>query len=623
MNTNRFSKIITAALLAGTPLFWSACSDAWDDHYDVSEGGKVGELSLMENIKADPKLAPFFKVLQATGADNRLNAEQQYTVWAPLGLTEEQADSVIAVYQADEAEALAKGQKLNWEDNKAIAQFLHNQMALYAHPVSSLTDETISMMNKKYMHLKGSSDHSGTIGGTPFSEVVYSNNGILYKTESMQSFLPNIREYLTRCEGMDSVVKFIASFDEVKLDEDASVPGEIIDGKVHYLDSVTANTNRLLNAYGRIASEDSTYMFIAPTNQVWDELFPKYMKYFNYPQNVNNRDSIQMLNARMNIIGGRFFNTSFTNIYNRHPEDSLTNTSYYVNQQHNPRRNVFYKPNETLLNGLEKVDCSNGIVYIDNQTSGVIKERKTFFTKSDYSALSIFEIPKAKGQQDAADLTSSTVYWEEKDLEGNVLKEKSYRILQVNPKPGATGFNNRTITQASIHFNLPSTLSNVYYNIYAVMHPIPDSDLPSQFCVSYSLTDADGEYRLDGNSVPVFTKFLNPNPLSSSELTISSTQKAGEFFKASTERVDTMLIQSAVKFDFASYDGKEIVKLKFETDGTTTGRNKKYASTLCIVELILVPFEDEDEAKSVANDTYLFNDDYLEGKNEGTTNDEN
>jgi hypothetical protein len=126
MNTKRFSKIIAAVMLAGAPLFWSACTDAWDEHYDVTEGGMADQPTLLESIKADGNLSNFLRVIEAINAGNTLDSPEQLTVWAPKGLTSAQADSVIAVYQADAAAGL------KWEDNKAVTQFFQNHVALYA-----------------------------------------------------------------------------------------------------------------------------------------------------------------------------------------------------------------------------------------------------------------------------------------------------------------------------------------------------------------------------------------------------------------------------------------------------------------------------------------------------------
>ncbi len=216
---------MAAVLLAGAPMLWSACTDDWNEHYDVLPGGMAEQPSLLEKIQADPNLANFYRVITTIGGAETLNSPQQLTVWAPLSMTEKQADSVINVYREDEA----AGVKLI--DNRAIKQFMQNHVALYARPISSLTDTNIVMLNKKYMRLVGKSATEGSLENNPFNAMEICNNGILYKTQNMQTFYPNIREY-AELNGMDSIAVFLKQYDKYTLDETASVEGGIIDGKV-------------------------------------------------------------------------------------------------------------------------------------------------------------------------------------------------------------------------------------------------------------------------------------------------------------------------------------------------------------------------------------------------------
>ena len=95
MKTSRFSKSITAALLAGSLATWTACTDSWNEHYDVSQGGMSDQPTIYENIKSDTRLNEFCRVVESIDATNLLNSSQQLTVWAPRNLTKEQRKLVI------------------------------------------------------------------------------------------------------------------------------------------------------------------------------------------------------------------------------------------------------------------------------------------------------------------------------------------------------------------------------------------------------------------------------------------------------------------------------------------------------------------------------------------------
>ena len=95
-------------------------------------------------------------------------------------------------------------------------------------------------------------------------------------------YFPNVFEYLGLDQELDSVYQFLNSYSIYEFDETKSVPGDIINGRTEYLDSVTSLTNELFRALGRINSEDSTYWMVAPTNDEWTKLSTAYTDYFNY-----------------------------------------------------------------------------------------------------------------------------------------------------------------------------------------------------------------------------------------------------------------------------------------------------------------------------------------------------
>jgi len=60
MKTNKYTKFMAAVLLTGAPMLWSACTDDWNEHYDIVPGGMAEETSLLEKINADPDLASLY-----------------------------------------------------------------------------------------------------------------------------------------------------------------------------------------------------------------------------------------------------------------------------------------------------------------------------------------------------------------------------------------------------------------------------------------------------------------------------------------------------------------------------------------------------------------------------------
>ncbi len=600
MKSKIFSKMMAAAMLTTAPLLWSSCSDTWGEHYDVTDGGMADQPSILTNIKSDADLANFYKVIEAIGASDLLNSPQQLSVWAPLNFTEAQADSVISVYASDVASGL------KWEDNRAVTQFLQNHIALYTVPVSSLTNDTIAMLNNKYMHLIGSSSKSGSLQGNPFVDAILCNNGIIYKAENVQTFFPNIREFIEMQSNADSIVKFIASYDEYELDENSSVAGGIVDGKTVYLDSVTNLSNDILRKYGYIQREDSTYALIFPTDELWASEYDRYHALYNYDPSVNNADSLADNLTKLSIIRGRFFNTSADWAYNRHPEDSLCNTQYSQRQLHNPRQNVYYQPETGILSGLEKVECSNGYVYID--AKGVIEPQTTFFGRNDIEAYSprYYEIPVNTNNEETMNVSTMS-YETYKDSDFTDV-DKTYYYARVTAKTSSA--------QTSLEYTLPETFSGCYYNIYLVTVPDVYTNLPLWFQVSQSVKNEKGAFASD-------TYFSNPHPITEGSVensdVILKQSKNERCFVASAEKVDTILIQSAVNYTYAGYgldDG--VVKFTIGSFGPSSSKYREaiYTRTLRLNEIIMVPFETREEAEAAADDIDAFNDELLEANKE-------
>ena len=137
-----------------------------------------------------------------------------------------------------------------------------------------------------------------------------------------------MRDRLELEEDLDSVAAFYTLFDKYSLDEASSVQRGIVDGKIVYADSVLSLSNQLYSSLGWINREDSAYLFLAPTNTVWSAELARFRPLFNYIKEVQNRDSVAMLNAKISIIRGRMFNMNDQRGKTVEAADSLTNTFY-------------------------------------------------------------------------------------------------------------------------------------------------------------------------------------------------------------------------------------------------------------------------------------------------------
>lgn len=549
MKKNKFYRMQAAAVfMAG--LCCASCSDTWDDHYTAASEGVINT-TLWQAINSNSELSNFAKVAKACGYDTTLDGSQTFTVFAPTNanLTSEQADSMIALYNEDKAAGVKTA------ENRVIKQFLQNHIALYKKSVSSISTDSVTMMNGKYQTLTQTG-----IGGENFEtkNILY-NNGILYTLGGQVKYEPNIFEYLAMDSELDSVYNFIKSYGKYEFDASQSVAGGVVDGKTQYLDSVTVYTNTIINNLGYINREDSTYWMVAPTNSEWKRLVEEYTPYFNYDTKVDNRDSLQYANARVAIINGAFF--SRTNNKDAAIQDSVVSTSSLSEEMfnYNPtdrRYYHYYKPFASggVFNGTTSVDLSNGRLL--KASDFRISKFETFLQERKVEAENTYNVDTLNNAIDPITIrtmqTNNPFYGQ---VSGNSFVEIS---------PDAVG------AQPTITYNVSGVLSNVGYDVYAVFVP----------ALAYD-TLATADQRL-----PV--KFRAQVGCQQSGVT--KWERASSF-TTKADVVDTIKIKSNFKFKTTSYGlDQSQTKVKIYTD-VPVRESSKYQTTMRLDCIIVRPHD--------------------------------
>ncbi len=475
---------MSIALALSGALAMGSCTDQWDDHYQETQ---QGEGSLWQAIAANSDLSNFKAVLDATGYEKILSSSQVFTIFAPINstFTTEMRDSVINLYK-EQKTAGVKDKR-----NQAIVEFVQNHIALYNYSVASTTSDSIVMMNGKYIQLKGDS-----FAGQKFvTSNVATNNGVLFSLDNTAAYSLNIYEYLGRDEELDSVYQFLKNYEVDYFLPNQSVPGEIIDGVTHYLDSVTTLYNDIFYSYdAMIDSEDSTYWMLAPTNETWREQLEQNEKYFVYRKNFSLRDSLSYLLPRAEIIAGSFFNMSENT--ERALKDSAMSTlaapgslreAYWGNK--NLKYFQFDKPYEPggIFCNTEDIKCSNGIV--KKALEWNVDRRQTFVRNI------VMEGERYSLSLDSVDSKSTARINDYVTVEnGNEYHDKisGNRFVTIEP----TG----TINTSSV-WNVTQVLSNMKYKVYFVAVPAEAGNanasesqmLPSRFDATIYYTDADGK----------------------------------------------------------------------------------------------------------------------------------
>ena len=546
--------------LAGGGWVGASCTDKWDDHY--AEDSQLNG-TLWSAMQQNSQLTNFCRVLQATGYDARLSSSQMFTVFAPTNdqFSQQDADALINRFQAQRQLGTRDA------DNQVVRQFVQNHIALFNQSVSSLTNDTLKMMNGKYEVLTPHHFGSTTIA----SSNAYCTNGVLFTVDQPETYFANVFEHLAQSGRTDSIYQFLSSYNVYEFSPKESVPGDIVGGKTVYLDSVFHLNNTLLRSYGYINREDSNYMAIVPSDDVWRGLFDEYQHYFNYNNLTSKRDSMILTHTRRAIADGTIINL------NTQPSaaDSLLSTAYeslYRNKPTytDPRYYIYYNPygSQGALSGADTRVCSNGQVCI--LPSWNIDKRQTFYQQI-----------KVEAEQTA---NVDTIIQAREPL--------SQRAVPVaNPFFGKVSENSfveaqplSSVSSTSVTYTIPNQLSNIPYDIYAVFVPAIAYDenasaedrLPCR--VRFTLTYQDQEGTVQSTSMR--------NPTSNAVN-----------YETRPDCIDSVLVASNYVFPTCALGLSDPqVTLRIQSN-ITSSMSSRFTRTLRLDCIILKPHEEGDASR--------------------------
>lgn len=473
----RFSVYMLLPILGGG-LVGVSCTDTWDDHYESLGGGETGmhEGTIWQAIKNNPNLSNFAKVIEGCNYVDRLDGSQVFTVYVPTNdlFSESEADALIADYKAQAQTVLP-------ENNTVVKEFIQNHMALYNHSFSNLRTDTMVLMNGKYAILGSdttiTTDLHSSDNKVKITKVnqLYSN-GVMNILDNKVKFIPNVFEAFRKDSDFDSIRSFLYNdhFYYKVFQPNQSVAGSIVNGKTQYLDSVFTQRNELFSTVGLINSEDSTYMMIAPTNEVWKELLEEYQKYFEYSDAMDpeERDSLAYTFSRLAILNGTTFSATFNT------DRSLQDSAMSINSTRNytirkalwgvPMEYYQYympKAAKGAYNQTDILKCSNGEVR--KATEWNIDKRMTFHQFIQAAgASSLKKLSKTFDTSVQDSMNTIEVYSRSVDPNNKAYYNKLWFNSCLHFMPSVATVNH------SITYTLGSVLSNIGYDIYAVVAPI-------------------------------------------------------------------------------------------------------------------------------------------------------
>ena len=546
-------KTMKYILMAFLPLMALSCQDEWDEHY-----GQVNPMasqeSLWQALKGRAELSNFVRLVENVGYEYYFDGDRMFTLFVPTNdcLTEADVDSLTEVYNAQ------KSNRVKNNDNTVIKQVLQNHMAMYNYAAIASGDSVqMMMLNGKYSYLA-----DGGVNGVKYlsSNMLY-RNGVLFTVGSRLPYFANVSEYFTMDDELDSIASFFSRYNVYEFDASRSVPGEIVDGKTVYLDSVMNLKNVMFDELGYINREDSAYWMVVPTDRQWRKLYEEYKTYFNYDNRTAKRDSVENVMTHKAIVQGTVFNMNVQPSVN----DSVISTNY---NKANYRYYKCLRPFDEggVFSGARSVECSNGKVFISDNWA--IDKRTTFFQEVKIEAENAYyqdSIAKCKEPVGTYTVPSGNPLYGQ--VSGNA-------YVQVEPR--------NTAVTPLIRFTIPNLLSNIGYDIYAVFAPAIASDtlatdtLPLKVKFSLKYNDQDGRQVND-------IKMENP--------------EGGTYVYETTPNVvDTILVARDYKIPTCSYGLSEPqVRLTVESD---RGTASKYTRILRLDCIVFKPHEDDNNVSN-------------------------
>ena len=546
-------KTMKYILMAFLPLMALSCQDEWDEHYGQANP-MASQESLWQALKGRAELSNFVRLVENVGYEYYFDGDRMFTLFVPTNdcLTEADVDSLTEVYNAQ------KSNRIKNNDNTVIKQVLQNHMAMYNYAAIASGDSVqMMMLNGKYSYLA-----DGGVNGVKYlsSNMLY-RNGVLFTVGSRLPYFANVSEYFTMDDELDSIASFFSRYNVYEFDTSRSVPGEIVDGKTVYLDSVMNLKNVMFDELGYINREDSAYWIVVPTDRQWRKLYEEYKTYFNYDNRTAKRDSVENVMTHKAIVQGTVFNMNVQPSVN----DSVISTNY---NKANYRYYKCLRPFDEggVFSGARSVECSNGKVFISDNWE--IDKRTTFFQEVKIEAENAYyqdSIAKCKEPVGTYTVPSGNPLYGQ--VSGN-------GYVQVEPR--------NTAVTPLIRFTIPNLLSNIGYDIYAVFAPAIASDtlatdtLPLKVKFSLKYNDQDGRQVND-------IKMENP--------------EGGTYVYETTPNVvDTILVARDYKIPTCSYGLSEPqVRLTVESD---RGTASKYTRILRLDCIVFKPHEDDNNVSN-------------------------
>lgn len=398
-----FKTISAFAIL--TLLLFSSCKEEWDEHYDRNK--ELPTLNLYELIKSETSLSKFAELIEVVGYDSLLTSSQTFTVWAPENNALEYVDM---------------------QDKEQVRQVVSNHIARFNHSTAESDAKVIRMINGKVYHYSSQGEIS--FGGSQLVQMDnLARNGVLHTICTPISYAYNLYEYISTHANTSHIHEFLSSFEEEKY---------TIEG----YDTIVSLYNPLfqnpLYGLGYIATEDSIYSMIIPTNEAWEAAYKRISPYFNvWNSDEKVADSLKHLQTSLAIVNDLIYRGSITEPARY---DSLLSTA----------GNAIHEPGDQF-SATTLINASNGLIYLADEIR--------YNNVETWSKPIHVECENQVGRTTNSFTTISTRSVDENSLITGISEGRYIEVQATN-----------TSSQPYVTFDIPNVLSGKY-NIYVDFVP--------------------------------------------------------------------------------------------------------------------------------------------------------
>lgn len=453
-----------ASMFCGVAVALTACSD-WDDHYEDPLSLSGSEPTLWQAIQQRPELSDFrdvlsqtkvFKHHKKTGVSyaDLLDGAQTFTVLAPVNGSFNK-DSLLGLLATNRGDSMVE------------RSFVGNHLSY--NLTSSIEKPTEFFL----LNTKRATIGSNKALGVDIKEAnVRAKGGVMHVLQSTLPYRYNLYEIMLNDPRYSLIGEQLASYDQDEFSPTQSVEGGMVDGEQVYADSVFIERNFLLESVGKLADEDSTYLFVVPKANEWQRVWQEAMDYFVYDATVENGDSLQRYWANHALLNDAIFSRTIQSS----PEDSLVTYGY---DKRYPKYHVFHRPFDKggILHGLTGVDYSNGTLYTVDQWP--FDPVKTYHREL-----------KVEGERTGMITFTNLCTYTTRIHAADSVSENGY--LVITPQTNTSNW--------TVQFKLENTLAGAY-DICAVILPHsiydPSAQLkPCQFQVEINYVDEKGNEQI-------------------------------------------------------------------------------------------------------------------------------